>query len=93
MVTHESPRRGQFRASRRPILRRRHGLTPLIAVTGAALVFTVLLILVRLQWAPLESADHGAATDLNRLIAGHAVAVSRGQGDHLAGQRRACCGR
>jgi len=45
-------------------------------VTAAALVFTVLLVLVRLQWAPLESADHGAATDLNNLVAGHAVAVS-----------------
>jgi undecaprenyl-diphosphatase len=55
---------------------RRHGLAPLIAVTVAALVFTVLLVLVRLQWAPLESADHGAATDLNHLVAGHAVAVS-----------------
>jgi undecaprenyl-diphosphatase len=55
---------------------RRHGLAPLVAVTAAALVFTVLLVLVRLQWAPLESADHGAATDLNRLIAGNAVAVA-----------------
>src|SRR5690242_1578940 len=56
--------------------RPRHGLTPLVTVTAAALVFTVLLILVRLQWAPLESADHGAATDLNRLIAGNATAVA-----------------
>jgi undecaprenyl-diphosphatase len=55
---------------------RRHRLTPLIAVTVAALVFAVLLVLVRLQWAPLESADHGAAADLNHLVAGHAVAVS-----------------
>src|SRR5882724_11487805 len=55
---------------------RSRGLTPLVAVTAAALVFTVLLVLVRLQWAPLESADHGAATDLNNLVAGHAVAVS-----------------
>ena len=56
--------------------RPRHGLTPLVTVTAAALVFTVLLILVRLQWAPLESADHGTATDLNRLIAGNATAVA-----------------
>src|SRR5690348_10068434 len=56
--------------------RRHHGLTPLVTVTAAALVFIVLLVLVRLQWAPLESADHGAATDLNRLIAGNATAVS-----------------
>src|SRR5947207_15406258 len=55
---------------------RGRGLTPLITVTAAALVFTVLLILVRLQWAPLESADHGAADDLNRLIAGNAMAVT-----------------
>ena len=55
---------------------RRRGLAPLVVVTAAALVFTVLLVLVRLQWAPLESADHGAATDLNRLIAGTATAVS-----------------
>ena len=39
------------------------------------MVFTILLIAVRLQWAPLESADHGAAADLNRLIAGNATAV------------------
>jgi undecaprenyl-diphosphatase len=56
--------------------RRGRGLAPLVSVTAAALVFTVLLILVRLQWAPLESADHGAATDLNRLIAGDAMAVA-----------------
>jgi undecaprenyl-diphosphatase len=56
--------------------RRPRGLAPLVTVTAAALVFAVLLVLVRLQWAPLESADHGAATDLNRLIAGNATAVS-----------------
>jgi undecaprenyl-diphosphatase len=56
--------------------RQRHGLGPLIAVTAAALVFAVLLITVRLQWAPLESADHGAAASLNSLIAGHATLVS-----------------
>jgi undecaprenyl-diphosphatase len=54
---------------------RQHRLAPLVTVTVAALVFTVLLIAVRLQWAPLESADHGAAADINRLIAGHATAV------------------
>ncbi|MGD0243655.1 MAG: phosphatase PAP2 family protein [Streptosporangiaceae bacterium] len=54
---------------------RSRGLAPLVAVTAAALVFTVLLVLVRLRWAPLESADHGAAVDLNRLIAGDATAV------------------
>ncbi len=45
-------------------------LTPLLAVTAAALAFAVLLILVRLQWAPLEAADHGAAAHINNLIAG-----------------------
>jgi undecaprenyl-diphosphatase len=35
-----------------------------------------LLVLVRLQWAPLESVDHGAAARLNSLVAGHAAAVS-----------------
>jgi len=51
-------------------------LTPLITVTGAALLFTVLLVLVRLQWVPLESADHGAAADINGAIAGDKTLVS-----------------
>jgi undecaprenyl-diphosphatase len=54
----------------------RRTLIPLAVVTAAALLFTLLLLLVRLQWAPLESADHGAATGLNSLIAGHPVVVS-----------------
>jgi undecaprenyl-diphosphatase len=46
----------------------------LVAVTVAAMVFAVLLILVRLQWPPLESVDHGTAARINRLIAGdHAL--------------------
>jgi undecaprenyl-diphosphatase len=49
----------------------RRSLTPLLAVTGAALVFTVLLIGVRLQFSPLESVDHGAAADLNSATASH----------------------
>jgi undecaprenyl-diphosphatase len=56
--------------------RHRHGLGPLIAVTAAALVFAILLILVRLQWAPLESVDHGAAAHLNSLVAGHAALIT-----------------
>jgi undecaprenyl-diphosphatase len=56
-------------AARRPF-------APLVIVTAAALLFTFLLLLVRLQWAPLESADHDAAARLNSLIAGHSVAVS-----------------
>jgi undecaprenyl-diphosphatase len=54
----------------------RRTLAPLVVVTAAALVFAMLLVLVRLQWAPLESADHGAAARLNSLVAGHAGAVS-----------------
>ena len=56
--------------------RARGSLAPLVVVTVAALVFAVLLVLVRLQWAPLESADRGAATSINGLIAGHATAVA-----------------
>jgi membrane-associated phospholipid phosphatase len=56
-------------ATRRP-------LAPLAAVTAAALLFALLLVLVRLQWAPLESVDHRAAAWLNSLVAGHAAAVS-----------------
>jgi undecaprenyl-diphosphatase len=55
---------------------RQRPLVPLITVTVAAMVFAVLLIAVRLQWAPLESADHGAAGDINRLVAGHAALVT-----------------
>jgi undecaprenyl-diphosphatase len=51
-------------------------LAPLITVTGAALLFTVLLVLVRLQWVPLESVDHGSASDINSLIAGDKTFVS-----------------
>jgi len=54
----------------------RGSLAPLVVVTAAALVFATLLVLVRLQWAPLESADHGAATRINGLVAGHAAAVA-----------------
>ena len=53
----------------------RRTLVPLAVVTVAALVFTLLLLLVRLQWAPLESVDHHTATGLNSLVAGHPAAV------------------
>jgi undecaprenyl-diphosphatase len=56
--------------------RRRRSLAPLAAVTAAALIFAVLLILVRLRWAPLEAADHDAATGINGLIAGNAALVA-----------------
>src|SRR6266516_3050332 len=62
--------------SSRGLGRRRRSLAPLAAVTVAALIFAVLLVLVRLQWAPLESADHGAAAGINGLIAGDAMLVA-----------------
>jgi undecaprenyl-diphosphatase len=54
----------------------RRSLAPLIGVGGAALVFAVLLVLVRIQWPPLESADHSAAANLNSLVSGHPALVS-----------------
>ncbi|MGD0699444.1 MAG: phosphatase PAP2 family protein [Trebonia sp.] len=54
----------------------RRTLTPLTVVTTAAFVFVLLLILVRLNWAPLESVDHSAAARLNSLVAGHPAVVS-----------------
>src|SRR5580700_10595519 len=68
--------RGGGRRSRVNLAIREHRLAPLVTVTAAALVFAILLIAVRLQWAPLESADHGAAAHLNTLVAGHARLVS-----------------
>jgi undecaprenyl-diphosphatase len=62
--------------SRLTLDRARRSLTPLIVVTAAAVVFTILLILVRLQWAPLESVDHDSAVRLNSLISGHAALVA-----------------
>ncbi len=52
------------------------GLTPLATVTVAALIFAILLILVRLRWPLLESLDRGAAAHLNRLVAGDHALVS-----------------
>src|SRR6266480_4636593 len=51
-------------------------LAPLVTVTVAALAFAVLLVLVRLQWPPLESVDHGAAARINHLIAGEHTLVT-----------------
>ena len=56
--------------------RQRRSLTPLAAITAAAMVFAVLLILVRLQVAALESADHAAAARINRLVAGHPALIT-----------------
>ena len=60
--------------TRRTLTRR--PLAPLVVVTVAALLFAVLLLLVRLRWAPLESADQTAAARLNSLVAAHSVVVS-----------------
>jgi undecaprenyl-diphosphatase len=54
----------------------RRRLTALAAVSAAAAVFAVLLILVRLHWSPLESVDHGAAADTNRWVAGDHTLVT-----------------
>jgi undecaprenyl-diphosphatase len=54
----------------------RRSLVPLAAVTVAALIFAVLLLLVRLQWPPLESVDHGAAAHINSLVAGNHALVT-----------------
>jgi undecaprenyl-diphosphatase len=55
---------------RRPVLRRRE-LQHVAAVAVGAVVFGVLLILVRLQWIPMESVDQGLANELNRAVAPH----------------------
>jgi undecaprenyl-diphosphatase len=62
--------------SSRTLGRRQRSLVPLATVTVAALIFAVLLVLVRLRWAPLEAADHGAAAGINGLIAGNATLVA-----------------
>src|ERR1700683_1460009 len=54
----------------------RRTLAPLAIVTAAAFLFALLLLLVRLQWAPLESIDHHGAAGLNSLVAGHPAVVS-----------------
>src|ERR1700761_8257741 len=54
----------------------RRALAPLVIVTAAALLFALLLLLVRLRWAPLESVDHRAPAGLNGLVSGHPAIVS-----------------
>jgi undecaprenyl-diphosphatase len=53
-----------------------HSLAGPVAVSAGAFAFTVLLLLVRLQWTPLESVDHGLAADLNSLVADNRVLVA-----------------
>ncbi len=62
--------------SPRTIRHSRRSLAPVTVVTVAALVFAILLVLVRLNWHPLESADHTAAADINNLIAGQHTLVT-----------------
>jgi undecaprenyl-diphosphatase len=62
-------------ATTHPTRRPAAALAPLLSVSAAALVFAALLVLVRTQWAPLESVDHGLAADLNSLVAGHPAVV------------------
>jgi undecaprenyl-diphosphatase len=45
-------------------------------VSASALVFAVLLVLVRINWPPLESVDHGLAAKLNSLVAGDGALVT-----------------
>jgi undecaprenyl-diphosphatase len=46
------------------------------AVVGAALVFSVLVLLVRMRWVPLETVDRGLARALNGPVSGHPVAAT-----------------
>jgi membrane-associated phospholipid phosphatase len=72
--------------------RQRRTLAPLIFVTVAALVFAVLLVLVRLQWRPLETVDHGAAADINRAIAGDHTLVTVVKAVTMLGSTAVLCG-
>jgi undecaprenyl-diphosphatase len=73
----KAPIVGKVRVMSVTHLHRPHrGLTPLALVTIAAAVFAILLILVRLRWAPLESVDHGAAARINDLVAGNSALVT-----------------
>jgi undecaprenyl-diphosphatase len=54
----------------------RSPLFPLIAVTGSALLFAVLLILLRARWALLASADRSVAAQLHGLVADRPPAAS-----------------
>jgi undecaprenyl-diphosphatase len=54
----------------------RRFFSPITAVIAATAVFVLLLIAVRTQWAPLESADHDTASSLNSLIAGQSAALA-----------------
>src|SRR5215475_13371192 len=78
--------------SARTLGRPRRTLAPITTVTVAALFFAVLLVLVRLQWLPLESVDHGAAADINHLIAGDHTLVTVSKDVTLLGSTAVLCG-
>ena len=58
-----------------PQLVHRPELLRILAITVGALVFGILLVLVRVQWVPLESVDQGLAADLNRVVSGDLTLV------------------
>ena len=78
--------------SARTLGRQDRTLRPLVTVTVAALIFTVLLVLVRLKWLPLESVDHGTAADVNRLIADDHALVTVVKAVSLLGSTAVLCG-
>jgi undecaprenyl-diphosphatase len=54
----------------------RRNLARLAAVAGAALLFALLVLLVRMRWLPMEALDRGVASALNGLVAPHRPAVT-----------------
>jgi undecaprenyl-diphosphatase len=58
-----------------PTRRDTRRLRGVLAVAGAALLFGVLTAVVRLGWAPLQSADSALDRDLNALVAPHPAVV------------------
>ncbi|MGE5829146.1 MAG: phosphatase PAP2 family protein [Micromonosporaceae bacterium] len=59
----------------RPTRRDVRRLREVLAVAGAALLFGVLAAVVRLGWAPLQSADSALDRNLNALVAPHPAVV------------------
>ncbi len=49
---------------------RGRSLAPLVTASIATLVFAAIVVLIRLKWAPLESADRSAADHINNLVSG-----------------------
>lgn len=56
-------------------MRARRQVRALPFVAAAGVLFAALLVLVRTQWAPLTSVDHGIAVDLNGAVAPHPLLV------------------